>query len=119
MSNSCFILGCTSKFSKYRVLLKIISNTKITISNKNSNTKIISNTKITISNKMSNTKIISNTKIRKSNNNSNTKIRKSNNNSITRISITKVLFFNRSEPMYKYLQQYRVKTLKPIFIVFS
>ena len=100
--NSCFILGCTSKFSKYRVLLKIISNTKITISNKMSNTKIISNTKITISNKMSNTKI-----------------RKSNNNSITRISITKVLFFNRSEPMYKYLQQYRVKTLKPIFIVFS
>ena len=83
--NSCFILGCTSKFSKYRVLLKIISNTKITISNKISNTKI----------------------------------RKSNNNSITRISITKVLFFNRSEPMYKYLQQYRVKTLKPIFIVFS
>ena len=77
--NSCFILGCTSKFSKYRVLLKIISNTKIRKSNNNSNTKIISNTKITIS----------------------------NNNSITRISITKVLFFNRSEPMYKYLQQYR------------
>ena len=56
---------------------------------------------------MSNTKIISNTKIRKSNKMSNTKIRKSNKNSITRIRITKVLFFNRSEPMYKYLQQYR------------